>query len=279
MTVRYVPRNERAIRDGGVFLDDGYVVNCPPTSPIEIVIRAMAFQGGGIVQLGPFDYTVRGTLNLVSTVTLQGVPGATRIKKITGDGPVVRVFGGARLKDCTLELNRTDGTTYTVDQDPTRPWENSVVHLCEPVFENKHLEMLSGAQDGWQGTVYGAATIDGCMINCRISNTRGIYVGLYGVEADSRDSGATLDAGYLNARITNNTIIPLGAAPLHSCIYFAAGTYCSVCIGNICRSGNQSGTTGKITSTSANRMVAIGRSSAGANSPREEANIASYSEY
>jgi len=279
MSVRYVPRNERAIRGGGVYLDDSYVVNCPPTSQVELMVRGMAFQGGGIIQLGPFNYTVRGTLNVVSTVTLQGVPGATKITKIKGEGPAVRVFGGGRLKDCAIERN-APSSAYSADENPTRPWENSIVHLCEPVFENKHLEMLSGDNDGWQGTVYGASTIDGCMLNCRISSTRGIYVGLYGVEADFRDSGTVLDSGYLNARIVNNTIIPLESArTVHSCIYFAAGTYTAVCLGNICRAGNQSGTTGVIKSTSSNRQAAFGRSSAEDNFPREEANIATFSEY
>ena len=276
---RYVPTNKRAITGDGVYTDQRYVVSCPPTSQVELMVRAMAFQGGGIIQLGPFDYTIAGTLNIVTTVTLQGVPGATKIIKIAGEGPAVRVFGGARLKDCAIERN-TPASAYTADQNPTRPRENAVVHLCEPVFEFKHIEMISGNDDGWQGTVYGAATIDGCAVNCRISDTRGIYVGLYGVEADSSGSGTTLDSGYLNARVVNNTIIPLESArTVHSCIYFAAGTYTAVCLGNICRSGNQSGTTGTIKSTSANRQVALGRSSAGANSPREEANIASYSEY
>lgn len=280
MTTRYVPTNKRSNKGEGLYSDLTYVVNCPPTAPIELMIRAMALQGGGILQLGPFTYTIRNTMNIVTTVTVQGIPGATKIVKTNGEGPAVRVFGGAKIKDCIIERNQPS-SAYTEDENPTRAWENSVVHLCELVFESTHVMSTTGgsaAQDGWQGTIYGAATIEGCGINTRVSKTRGVYVGLYGVEAEARGSGAVLDSGYLNARIINNTIIPL-ASPTHACIYFAAGTYTAVCLGNICRSGNQSGTTGVIKSTSSNRQVALGRSSGGAHGPREEANIATYSEY
>ena len=253
----------------------------------------MASHGGGIIQLGPFKYTVSGTLSLVTTVTLQGIPGATKIVKTTGDGPVVRVFGGARLKDCTIELNRSDGTTYTADQNPTNPWENSVVHLCEPVFEDKYFikDSSSVYDSGWDATMYGAATIEGCMINTRISATRGIYIYPYGVESNYSSSGLTLDDRHLNSRVINNTIIPadgrVSGVVEHSCIYYhnlgTATGAASICLGNICTSGAlPSGEVGVITTpdaASSVRSMALGRSSAGANAPREECNIATYTEY
>ena len=237
--MKFAPTHMTAERTGEYNTSTSYRIEVPPRTPLIQTVRSLAAQGGGVIYLGPYTYTITGTMNLLTGVSIVGIPGATVIKKTTGDGPVVRVFTGARLEDCEVELSRTDGSTYTHDENPDAAWENSVVHLCEPFFQDRTLPITSDPSNGWQGTKYGAATISGCVINQLISETRGIFVSQYGVLGDT---GAHLPYGYINARVINNTVIPLdslrGGVTAQSSIYFHHGNFYGVCIGNICTAGH-----------------------------------------
>ena len=245
--MRFVPTYSKFRRKKTYDKVEGYRVEVSPREPLVQAVRAMAAQGGGIIQLGPFTYNLSGTLNLLTGVSLVGVPGAT-VLKLSGEGPVVRVFTGARLLDCEIELNRpADEDFYTSDQNPTNKWENSVVHLCEPAFQDRSLLISGLDSNGWQGTKYGAATIMGCAINQKITKTRGIFVSSYGVLGDT---GATLGDGYINVRIMNNTIIAQDTRSetgnTQSSVYFYHGKYFGVCTGNICSAGDSGGLLGII---------------------------------
>ena len=251
--IRFTPRYDTQTQRGAYVEGGGvYRVEVPPHTPLSKVIKSLAVQGGGVIHLGPQTYETTGTLNLTTGVTIRGIPGATKIRKTTGDGPVVRVFTGARLEDCAVELSRTDGTTYTVDQNPTNAWENSVVHLCEPSLPGTKLMKTSSDNNGWEGTFNGAATLSGCSINTLVSRTRGVYVSRFGVFGEEVRSGVTapvtLTTNFLNVRIINNTIIPMDASTMdeQSCIYFATGKYYGVCTGNICTAGDSGGELGII---------------------------------
>ena len=247
--MKFVPTYSKFHRKKTYEKTEGYRIELSPREPLVQAVRSMAAQGGGIIQLGPFTYNITGTLNLLTGVSLVGVPGATVIK-LNGEGPVVRVFTGARLLDCEIELNRhEDASTsfYTADQNPTNKWENSVIHLCEPYFQDRSLLVSALDSNGWQGTKYGAATVMGCSINQKITKTRGIFVSSYGVIGDT---GATLGDGYINVRIMNNTIIAQDTRSetgnTQSSIYFYHGKYFGICTGNICSSGDSDGPLGII---------------------------------
>ena len=237
--MRFAPTHATSKRPGPYNPSSSYRIEVPPRTPLIQTVRSLAAQGGGVIHLGPYTYTITGTMNLLTGVSIVGIPGATVIKKTTGDGPVVRVFTGARLEDCEVELSRTDGSTYTHDENTDTPYENSVVHLCEPFFQDRALPITSDPSNGWQGTKYGAATISGCVINQLISETRGIFVSQYGVLGDT---GAHLPYGYINARVINNTVIPPDSrepgVTNQSSIYFHHGNFNGVCLGNICTAGH-----------------------------------------
>jgi hypothetical protein len=245
--MRFAPTHTAAAIVGPYNPSASYRIEVPPSTPLIQTVRSLAAQGGGVIHLGPYTYTITGTMNLLTGVSIVGIPGATVIKKTTGDGPVVRVFTGARLEDCEVELSRTDGSAYTTDENPAHSWENSVVHLCEPFFQDRTLPITSDPSNGWQGTKYGAATISGCVINQLVSKTRGIYVSKYGVLGDT---GLKLPGGYVNVRIINNTVIPPDSREygviLHSSIYFFHGRFNGVCLGNICTAGEDGSVVGTI---------------------------------
>ena len=283
--MRYAPLYDNQ-RRSGTYIKGGsyYRVEVPPYTPLSYVVKDLAMQGGGIIQLGPHTYDTVGTINLTTGVSICGVPGATKIRKTTGDGPVVRVFTGARLEDCAVELSRTDGTTYTVDQNPTNAWENSVVHLCEPSLPGTKLMKTSSDNNGWEGPFNGAATLSGCSINTLVSRTRGVYVSRFGVFGEEVRSGVTapvtLTTNFLNVRIINNTIIPMDASTMdeQSCIYFATGKYYGVCTGNICTAGDSDGDLGIIRyDSSVPTAIAFGGVATGTSFNLVSSNCAQYS--
>jgi len=532
--MKFNPTYTMEHRDIGYNDATSYRIEVSPRTPLEQVVRSMAAQGGGIIQLGPYTYTLTGTLNLLPGVSLVGVPGATKIKldvqaspsivtarkadttsnrttpTAPGMGPVIRVFTGARLIDCEVELVREGGTVFTRDEGDgscrltgtasvatvttlasgytlyllstattagspsivanrstlvltggdyaagasgdvlgwsidggtysgsldcngtggtrgawitqlnlitgmtaaesggsdivvssdmggtasriafsgtgptnlrtrvgiedgtTSPaggsnvarvnavtfaelkalleagttgleatqevggeltlrettqtstlsflrigtshipsgvivqpsmrehlfipvvnnnrtiygggWGNCIVHCCEPFFQDRALDSGTAGvyeeDNGWQGTKYGPATVSGCVLNTKVSKTRGIFVSKYGVSAEEGSPDTTLSDGFINVNITNNTIIPMnaGAETEQACIYFSPGGYYGVCLGNICTAGDSAGTLGQIVYNTAGNYVAFGGEATSDTFVRTSSNCAKYSE-
>jgi hypothetical protein len=214
---------------------------------------------------------------------IQGSSSEVIIRDTSGSGPsstlVVshnpnRLFAGMKLSEDVNGVTARGGG-----------WGNCIVHCCEPFFQDRALDSGTGGDyqedNGWQGTKYGPATVSGCVLNTKVSKTRGIFVSRYGVAASEGSPDSRLSDGFMNVNITNNTIIPMNAGEEleQACIYFAPGSYYGVCLGNICTAGDSAGTLGHIVYPTSANSIAFGGEATSNTFVRTSSNCAKYSEY
>ena len=107
-----------------------YLSENPPGQSLQAQINAAHSQGGDVLRLGPYEYTVNKSMTLKEGVTIIGVPGKTKLIKradkqkaaagsyAAGElGPVITLEAGARLVDCYVDLVLPTGYSFRRDSD------------------------------------------------------------------------------------------------------------------------------------------------------------------
>ena len=139
-----------------------------PGQPLQAILNSANMQGGDIIELGPYVYTIPNGITIPAFVTLKGCPNQTRIIILFNEdspvyGPVVTIDAYGRMQDCSIDLDLTqngalsgytfakDGLAFTTPSGTANvasTYNNSVVKLNGARARIQDCHILAGVRRG-----------------------------------------------------------------------------------------------------------------------------------
>lgn len=188
-----------------------YLSEYAPGQSLQAQINAAHSQGGDVLRLGPYEYTVNKSMTLKEGVTIIGVPGKTKLIKRVDDqktvagsyvanelGPVITLEAGARLVDCHVDLILPTGHGFTRDTDTLVTASDASGTGTSRVDDNS-VVILKGERSRIQGCYIPEGKRRGVVVQ-----TDSVVILNNEIEDDTNNNSACV---YINDSINNTLVV------------------------------------------------------------------------